>query len=366
MKKRTKRILLVLIFILLIPIIFIGGYVAYMSVQYYRIPDNTIIETRNQQTLKAVDKTYTVTTYNIGFGAYDHDFSFFMDSGEMKDGAKVQGQSARAQSEEIVLKNTNGAIDEALALESDFYFFQEVDRDATRSFHIDQLTMLDNAFLNHGSAYASAFHSAYLMYPFHEPHGSVESGLVTLSEYEIQENMRKQYPVDDSFITKFTDLDRCFMMTRIALENGKQLVLINTHMSAYDKGGTIREQQREVLNSVLAQEYAKGNYVIVGGDFNHDIANSTNTFKTEQKIPEWIFAFGNEDIDPNYHIVVADNALEVPTCRSSDIPYEKGINYSVIVDGFIVSNNVDATAQNIDHDFEFSDHNPVALTFTLK
>ena len=43
-----------------------------------------------------------------------------------------------------------------------------------------------------------------------------------------------------------------------------------------------------VLNRVLQEEYEKGNYVIVGGDFYHDIANSIHTFQSEQKTPDWV------------------------------------------------------------------------------
>ena len=46
-------------------------------------------------------------------------------------------------------------------------------------------------------------------------------------------------------------------------------MLINLHMSAYDEGGTIRAKQLEMLNAVLSEERAAGNYVIAGGDFNH-------------------------------------------------------------------------------------------------
>jgi hypothetical protein len=37
----------------------------------------------------------------------------------------------------------------------------------------------------------------------------------------------------------------------------------------------------------------------------------------------------------------------------------------VAVDGFIVSDNVTATAENINAGFAYSDNNPVKLTFTL-
>ena len=48
-----------------------------------------------------------------------------------------------------------------------------------------------------------------------------------------------------------------------------------------------------------------------------------------------------------------------------DIPYEEGFTYHVAVDGFIVSDNVTATTENIDAGFVYSDHNPVKLIFTL-
>ena len=49
------------------------------------------------------------------------------------------------------------------------------------------------------------------------------------------------------------------------------------------------------------------------------------------------------------------------------MPYEKGVNYSVVLDGFIVSDNVQVVAnENIDGDFEFSDHNPAVMRFMLK
>lgn len=366
MKKRTKRIVIICGSIVVVPIVFVGGYITFMSMQYYRIEDNIKLDTQNQQAEKIdLASTITIATYNIGFGAYNQDFSFFMDSGTMKDGKKVQGAYGRAQSEDIVQTNMEGSLGVAKHTASDFYFFQEVDRKATRSFDMNQYEMIKKELTKYGSVYTDVFHSAYLLYPFHEPHGSVESGLVTLSRYQIVENIRRQYPIDNSFITKFTDLDRAFTLSRLEAENGKELVLINSHMSAYDKGGTIRKQQLERLNKVLHDEYKKGNYVVVGGDFNHDIAQSKHTFATTQEVPEWIYEMKDEDLATGFHRVIARNAKEVPTCRSSDMPYEKGVNYTAIVDGFIVSDNIQAEVNNIDTQFMYSDHNPVQMSFTL-
>lgn len=353
--------------LLLLLILVVGGYVAYMQIQYYRIPDNEAIEAENnKEALLKPGTPYTIMTYNIGFGAYSQDYSFFMDTGEMLDGTKTVGKSSRAGSREEALANTEGSIGLLAEENPDFMFVQEVDEKADRSYKINQVQMLKDAFSGYGSAFACNFHSAYLFYPILEPHGAVDAGMLTFSKYQIAESVRRQFPVDNSFITKFTDLDRCFMISRIPVENEKSLLLINVHLSAYDKGGKIRTKQLELLNQVLAEEKEKGNYVIVGGDFNHDIADSIDSFPSEQKIPEWVYQLDDSQLTEGYHFVVAENAEEVPTCRGADIPYEKGVTYTTIVDGFIVSDGIEARAENLDAQFLYSDHNPVKMTFTLQ
>lgn len=48
------------------------------------------------------------------------------------------------------------------------------------------------------------------------------------------------------------------------------------------------------------------------------------------------------------------------------MPYTKGVNYTLVIDGFIVSDNVTVKeVENIDTGFEFTDHNPVKMTFVL-
>ena len=53
-------------------------YVAYVFIQYYRIDDNKALEIENNQTI-LLDKnqTFSLSSYNIGFGAYSQNYSFF-------------------------------------------------------------------------------------------------------------------------------------------------------------------------------------------------------------------------------------------------------------------------------------------------
>lgn len=359
------------IFLLTIIIIF-GSYMLYLIFQYNRIDDVVLLDIATPQAAVLMQDTdYTAVTYNIGFGAYDPEYSFFMDKGKMSDGTLVVGRYGKARSKAAAHNNTTGSIDAITLLSPDFVLIQEADKNATRSFYINQVQALTDVFPNHSSTYASNFHSAFLALPITDMHGKVEAGLVTMSSYKVNEAFRYSYPVDNSFPAKFFDLDRCFTVLRLPVHNtlgnssGKELVLINSHMSAYDKGGTIRIQQLTHLNAMLETEYSKGNYVIVGGDFNHALYGSETTFPSKQQFPDWVSILTGKDIAKGFTVVEPYNSKTVPTCRTCDLPYEKDVNFVVSVDGFIISSNIKATAENVSLDFAYSDHNPVKLTFSL-
>ena len=370
MGKAVKRILVAIGVIVLALALLVGGYVAYLVVTYNRIADMDAVEVVNNVSVPTVElgRPYTAVTYNIGFGAYTPDYTFFMDEGIMEDGTKTTGEHSVAVSESSVRACISGAIDTVRALDPDFALFQEVDTDSTRSYGIDQKAEIASAFPAMGAAFAVNFHSAFLPYPPLEPHGIVNGGLLSLTGAHVDSAVRRSFPIDESFPTVFFDLDRCFLVERLPVGNaaeGKELVLINSHMSAYDEGGVIRAKQMELLMGVLEQEAAAGNYVIVGGDWNHALCGSEELYPSHQLVPPWVAVFDDSLLPSGFSVVKADNLADVATCRGVDIPYEKGVTYTTTVDGFIVSSNVDAHAVNVDTGFAYSDHNPVQLTFTL-
>lgn len=369
-KKVLKTIFITLTCIIMVLVLLVGGYVVYLSCQYYRIDDNLAIATANNTDKSLTLGTqYKITTYNIGFGAYTQDFSFFMDTGVMKNtGQKTQGTGSRAKSKDSVIYCTENASQIIADENPDFMFFQEVDTSAHRSHFVNQYEMLTEKFSSYGTNFASNFHSGYLFYPLTNPHGTVNAGIATYSKYKINSTVRRSFPIDESFPTKFFDLDRCFTVNKLPIENSdKYLVLINLHMSAYDAGGVYRAKQLKMLTEYMAEEYKLGNYIIAGGDWNHDIANSKNYFPTDEEVPEWVGVINEEDLPTGFTFSSAKN---VATCRSTDIKYTKKedntlVNYSVVLDGFLISDNITATTTNIDTDFKYSDHNPAMMTFTL-
>ena len=161
MKKR-RVILKSILAVLGVFILVVLGYVIYVFASYHRIEDHLAVEPENNVDAVAQTQTpYKITTFNIGFGAYSTDYSFFMDG----------GSESRAFSKDAVIENTDGAAGWIKELDPDFAFFQEVDLDATRSYHVNQYEMLKEWFPDMAVDFALNFDSAYLFYPILEPHG---------------------------------------------------------------------------------------------------------------------------------------------------------------------------------------------------
>ena len=83
-KKKSKKLWLkIIIGIVLAVVLTVLGYVLYVVLSYSRIEDNTKLDVNGTAELNMLktDTEYTAVTYNIGFGAYTPDFTFFMDGG---------------------------------------------------------------------------------------------------------------------------------------------------------------------------------------------------------------------------------------------------------------------------------------------
>ncbi|MGN1372562.1 MAG: endonuclease/exonuclease/phosphatase family protein [Candidatus Coproplasma sp.] len=377
-KRIIKNIAIGLAVVFALILLTVLGYVVYVAVQYYRIEDNQILTTSQNSSQKLeVGQEYSVVSYNVGFGAYSPEYSFFMDEGVMLDGTVTGGIYAKGMSKDDVEKNVTGQVNTLQELNADFCLLQEADESAHRSYNINMVERFSQL-SGYSSTYACNFHTANLFYPFNDPIGIINGGIQTLSRYNIQSSVRRSFPVTTDFIDKFFDLDRCFTMHYLPVEGSeKMLVLMNVHMSAYDEGGKIRAQQLEMLNTVLAAEYAAGNYVIAGGDFNHcliadqfdSVEEALEYYQTEtgQQIPDWVKTsiLHNDELASGFRVVASIDGAA--TCRGADMPYEKGVNYETVIDGFLVSDNVEVVWEGtIDTGYAYSDHNPVKMTFKLK
>ena len=358
-----RVILRIILVILMILVLVVGGYVAYVLIDYHRLDDNLTITPGGTASASGIDvssgRTYHLTDWNIGFAAYTDQFSFFMDG----------GLYSRAFSEQDTLDNMNAIIDELKAQDSDFYLIQEVDFGSTRSYHVDQQAMIEEAFADkYANAFGINYDSSYLFYPITCPIGASKSGILTLSSADITGSLRRSFPIQTGF-AKFLDLDRCFTVSRIPCNNGKELVLINLHASAYTTDDTIVTQQMQMLADTISEEYGKGNYVIAGGDFNMDLlGDSGSIFGVSGEDYSWAQPFPTEIIPDGARLVAPyDPENPVPSCRNADSPWDPETNFQITIDGFIITDNIEVESCEVtDQQFAYSDHQPVQLRFRFK
>lgn len=345
--------------LLAVPVLAVLGYVGYAETAYYRLEDRLPLNVENQQEKQAQpDTEYTLMSYNVGFLAYSADYSFFMDGGE----------ESRARSAEAVESNGRGVLETVENVSPDFLFIQEADVDATRSWHIDEVELLTGDLPEYGRTFAQNYDSPYLFWPLTEPHGASRSGILTLSRCRMESALRRSLPVETGF-SKFLDLDRCYSVCRVPVSNGRELCLYNVHLSAYTTDGSIATEQLAMLLDDMAGEYAAGNYVVCGGDFNKDLlGDSGSIFGVSGEAYTWAQPFPGELVPEGISLVAPlDQKDPIPSCRNADRAYDPGTSFVLTVDGFLVSDNVEVvSAQVVDTGFAWSDHNPVQLAFRLK
>ena len=338
------------------------GYFAYVFISYHRIEDNLVIVpygTTETESI-AAGKEMTITSYNIGFGAYSDDYTFFMDG----------GKESWAFSKEAVYENIDGAMGVIEEQKPDIALFQEVDYDGTRSYHVDEVALVQEDMWELGqyaALFAQNYDSPFLMYPITQPHGANKAGIMTFSKAEMFDGIRRSLPIEEG-LSKVLDLDRCYSKVRVQVDNGKQLVIYNMHLSAYTSKAETAEIQLSMVIQDMQEEYDKGNYCIAGGDFNRDLlGNSPEIFHTAKLEDNWAQPVNMSLFTDDITLVAPfQEADMIASCRNPDKPYEEG-DFVVTVDGFIVSANVEVTYANvIDAGFKYSDHNPVIMKFILK
>lgn len=356
---RPRRILRVVLCVLLVLVLVVGGYVAYVFLDYHRIADNTPLEVRNlTEGLEParVGEEYRAVTYNVGFGAYTPDFTFFMDG----------GKSSWAESQEGVIATIQGAADTVEQLDADLILLQEIDLDATRSYHVAQEELFDEAFGGYCSNLAIDYDSPFLFYPLTQPHGKSLAAIGVYSRLPITSGLRRSLPISQGF-SKLVDLDRCYSVSRIPVDNGRELVVYNIHMSAYGNSDAVREGQKRMLQQDMAGEVAAGNYVICGGDFNHNLLAA----EEETDAESWAYPYPRSYLPEGMAFCLDLLPAEereglAPTTRNADIPYDPEESLCLTIDGFLISDNIELVSYStVDTQFAWSDHNPVQLTFRL-
>ncbi|MBQ6430369.1 MAG: endonuclease/exonuclease/phosphatase family protein [Oscillospiraceae bacterium] len=336
-------------------VIAVAGLFGYLTLAEYNPAHAELAERGAVNVSQKLDKkTFSILTLNTGYGALGEDADFFMDG----------GKGVRGESEAQVRDNMLGIEAIVRSADADFVFLQEVDTDSARSFGLDQWHQYEYDLEKYETRFALNYSCDYVPYPIPTTIGRVHSGIATFSQYDISSATRYSLPCPFSWPTRIANLKRCMLVTRIPLDgsDGKELVLVNFHLEAYDDGEG-KTAQTDQLMSYLREEYEKGNFVIAGGDFNQTFPGTQDKYELKPT-SEW--AAGQLDLLPTGWRYAYDSST--PTCRLLNQPYDPDdpLTQYYVIDGFIVSPNVELNSvKTLNERFVYTDHNPVLMEVTL-
>ncbi|WP_242622624.1 endonuclease/exonuclease/phosphatase family protein [Lachnoclostridium sp. Marseille-P6806] len=375
--RRIRRIAAVVI---LAPLLILGAVLGWLTLAEYRPADVEALEIRyGGENADAAAQTAAgapvssgdalkIMTWNIGYGCLGDNADFFMDGGTH---VKTADRHRLAENMEAILEELRQEAPDAVLL-------QEVDAGSARSYNLDETALLHAAFPEQAGSVAPNMRVPFIPYPI-PPIGKVDAGVMTLSRLRVTDAARLQLPVPFTWPVRIANLKRCLMASRIPVvdennaETGKELVLVNLHLEAYDSGEG-KAAQTAMLRDFLNEEAAKGNYVIAGGDFNQRFSSVDPSLYPEL---EGMWHCGELDVSEfgDEWDFVTDAGT--PTCRSLDKSYVNADGTApshdpsafqfYVIDGFIISRNVElADVRTKDLGFAHSDHNPVVMQVTLR
>lgn len=347
MKKVFKSIGIILITLIVI----FAGFLGYMTINDYRPAMIEHLDFQGQGVRLTEPDTLDIITWNIGYCGLGKEQDFFFDGGK---GVRPD----KADQERYL----HGVLEQVGQMQGiDFILLQEVDRRSKRSYFVDQIPLIAAKLENYVAGFAYNYKSAFVPQPVTKPYGRAEAGLMTLSKYQPASSQRYALAADASWPVGLFMLKRCFMTFRYPLDEGKELVVVNQHMSAYDDG-TVKEQQMDTLKKFLLNEYNKGNYLITGGDWNQ----FPPSFHPLLSGKDGVVVMNVETDFPAEGWQWASDQTHM-TNRKLDMPYREGQTDAVVIDYFLLSPNLVPVEVNVwDFGFENSDHQPVYLRFALR
>jgi endonuclease/exonuclease/phosphatase family metal-dependent hydrolase len=350
--KILKKVLKALLIAVIVLVIGFAGLILYAIITNYNPGEKTALEINDSPSVLDDSLTLSLLTWNIGYCGLDKSMDFFYDGGR-----KVFTPKEKS------LENFSAVMSFLKGNDSiDFVLLQEIDKKSKRSYMINQFETLTNHVKYASGTFATNYQVFFVPVPPSTPMGKVYSGIATLGRYVPSSSVRYSFPGKYGFPKQLFMLDRCFMVNRYPVKNGKELVLINTHNEAYDPG-EIRKAQMQYFKDFVLAEYQKGNYVVAGGDWNQCPPDfkpefEKNKVRTEQMVIP-------SDYLPGEWKWIYD--LKNPTNRSVDIPYDPSVTTTTVIDFFLVSPNIEPLSVNcINLDFEHSDHNPVRIKVRIK
>ncbi len=328
-----------------------GAY--YLTANEYAPDEKQSVTVEGSKTKRiSAGDTVTAVTYCIGYGIHDSGYDCVLEGGTM---SKAPDQTA-------VEQNIGDIVSNIKALSPDIVLLQEVDRNSARSYNCDETEMITDGMNIYNSVFANDHLCRYVPKGFS---GEIDAGLQTLSKLHYTDTAERiSLPDNDKWPSGTVSRKECMLVERIELEDStKQLVIINVQLTDSE----MNIEQYKELAKVMQLEFAKGNYVIAGGNFNAMLpsvsAGKYPELDTEGFYPE---QYPMSVLTGGWKYCTDDSS---PSARRCDKKYDENDKDNVqtyVIDGFITSPNTIVTqTKTIDTQFSAAAHNPISVKVTL-
>ncbi len=288
--------------------------------------------------------TLDITVWNLGYGGLGAGSDFIADGGE-----HMFPPTRTAVRENV------GFITQILAEESaNVFVFQELAHDGPVNYWVNLKGAVDRTLAARDSAFFADFQTRLLPWPVRLEHGQAIYADAAIAETDVV-----PLPAEDSAIFGVKRRYASLVARLPRDTGGPGWTIVSVHLAAFDADAVVRTRQLHELMAWAEAEYARGQHVVLAGDWNFQIAETDFPHTTEERHLFWLFPFPRDGLPEGWRIA-AD--ASVPSVRTNHKPYVAGENYVTTIDGFIVSPNVavDSVA-GLDLQFRHTDHQPVRI-----
>jgi len=354
-KSKMKLLFKIVSWIVVSILLIVIGFMVISTLIKYK-PEKITALAINPPSVKtnaSIGDVINILTWNIGYAGLGGEMDFFYEGGKMVRPTVEQNQR--------YLHNIMQELHDADS--ADFIFIQEVDAVAKRTYRVDEVKAIQDDLSSYYSSFAVNYDVPFVPIPVLEPMGRVKAGQMIFSKIAPFTATRYSLPGTYTWPKKLFLLDRCFIHSQFKLPNGRTLSLINLHNSAYSDAADARQKEMVMIKKMMLDLYHKGDYVIVGGDWNQNPPGFDPSLFTDGNKG---YAFEHVPLD----FVPADWTLATDktkaTNRNVNEPFVKGKTLSTVIDFFVVSPNVSILSVKTNpNGFINSDHQPVALKVKL-
>lgn len=341
---------------IILGIIFIFSvFILFLVITGFNPDDITILNVNNNQVnIIEAEDSITLLTYSIGHGGLDSENDYY----------SYGGDNTRASSYNQVIENMEGIIETIDDINPDVFLLQDIDINSRRSYYTNQLEYFNKKYPNYSYTFGKNKDIGLIPFPIHKPVGRIKSGLATFSKFSTLEGVRYSLPKSGNFLSNIFEYKWSITKTIFETDIEGDLVVINLKLSPYSEGDFMREEQLNFLRLFLEEEYRKGNHVVVGGDYNHNLPGvDPFNFRYKEEWPSWLKNIP-DDYEVNNFTWKIDESR--PTFRNLSNSFKKGRNFVAVTDGFLVSDNIEVQeVVTFDDGFQNSNHNPVFIKLRL-